>query len=52
MLTSDLCDYSDVYILVKWTIEITKAGVDAAARQADNRNKQVTFKNCTHSLTA
>ena len=46
MLRSNLCDYADAYILVKGTITITGAGDDAAARQADERNKGVTFKNC------
>ena len=46
MLRSNLCDYADSYILVKGTITITGAGDDAAARQADERDKEVTFKNC------
>ena len=46
MLKSSLYDYSDVYILVKGTITITGAGDDAAARQADERNKGVIFKSC------
>ena len=46
MLKSSLCDYSDAYILVKGTITITRAGADAAARQADERDKGVAFKNC------
>ena len=46
MLKSSLCDYSDAYILVKGTITITGEGADAAARQADERNKGVAFKNC------
>ena len=46
MLKSSLCDYSDAYILVKGTITITGAGADAAARQADERDKGVVFKNC------
>ena len=37
MLKSSLCDYHDA---------ITGAGDDAAARQADERNKGVIFKNC------
>ena len=45
MLKSTLCDYSDVYILVTGTTTITGAGVDAAARQADARDKGI-FKNC------
>ena len=46
MLKSSLCDYSDAYIIVKGTITITGAGADAAARQADERDKGVAFKNC------
>ena len=46
MLRSNLRDYADSYILVKGTITITGAGDDAAARQADQRDKEVTFKSC------
>ena len=55
MLRSNLCNYDDSYILVKGTITITgSAGSPArrteaqslAARQADERDKEVTFKNC------
>ena len=46
MLKSSLCDYSDAYILVKGTITINGIGADAAARQADEREKGVAFKNC------
>ena len=55
MLRSNLCDYADAYIHVKATITITgDAGPAAgrtevqllAARQADERGKGVTFKNC------
>ena len=46
MLKSSLCDYSDAYILAKGKIKITGEGDDAGARQADERNKDVTFKNC------
>ena len=45
MLKSSLWDYSDAYILVKGAITITGAGADAAARQADERDKGVAFKN-------
>ena len=58
MLKSRLRDYSDAYILVKGRITITgDAGPEAdphaprtaaqllAARQADERNKGVMFKN-------
>ena len=46
MLKSDLCDYADAYIFVKGTITITGHGDDDAARQADERDKGVIFKNC------
>ena len=46
MLKPGLCDYSGAYILVKGRITIAGAGNDAAARQADERNKGVIFKNC------
>ena len=46
MLKSSLCDYSDAYMLVKGRITITGAGANSDARQADERNKGVTFKNC------
>ena len=46
MLTSNLCDYADAYILVKGTITITGAGDNDAAKRLDERNKGVIFKNC------
>ena len=46
MLESNLCDYADSYILVKGTITITGAGANADAKNADERDKGVTFKNC------
>ena len=46
MLKSSLCDYSDAYILVKGKITITGGGDGAAAIQADERDKDVAFKNC------
>ena len=39
MLKLSLCNYSDVYILVKGSITIIGAGADAAGRQVDERNK-------------
>ena len=45
MLTSSLCDYTDVYILVKGIIAITGVGADDAAKQLDKKNKGVIFKN-------
>ena len=46
MIRSDLCDYSDAYILVSETIAITGAGDDDNAKRTDERNKGVIFKNC------
>ena len=46
MLRSVLCDYADAYIFVNGRVTITGAGDDAAARQANERDKGVTFKNC------
>ena len=51
MLKSSLCDYSDAYILVKGKITITGDGNDAAARQQDERDKGVAFKNCAPFTT-
>ena len=47
MLKSNLYNYSDTYTIASRTITITGEGGDAAARQADERNKGVIFKNCT-----
>ena len=46
MLRSNFCDYADPYILVKGNITITGTGNDDATKQADERDKSVTFKNC------
>ena len=46
MLRSNLGDYADAHILVKGTITITGVAADTAARQADERDKGVIFKNC------
>ena len=45
MLRPSLCDYSDVYILVKGNITINNTAAAAAA--ANNANKKVIFKNCS-----
>ena len=45
-------DYSDAYILVKRKITITGEGDNAQARQADERDKGVAFKNCAPLLIA
>ena len=44
MLKSNLCDYSDAYILVKGTITVNNTGTAAAS---NNRNKNVIFKKCS-----
>ena len=49
MLKPSLCDYSDAYNHVKGKITITGTGADAAARQADERDNGVAFKNCVPS---
>ena len=46
MLKSSLCDYSDAYIFVKGKVTITETGADTVARQADEKDKGVAFKNC------
>ena len=46
LIRSNLYDYADAYILVKGTITITGPGDDEAAKQLDERNKGVIFKNC------
>ena len=46
ILRSTFCDYADAYILVKGTITITGTGNDDATKQADERDKGVTFENC------
>ena len=46
MLKSILCNYSGACILVKGRIIITRAGVDTAARQDDERIKGIIFKIC------
>ena len=45
MIKTNLCDYSDAYILVKGIISVTiMTGVEAAA---NHDNKKLIFKNCT-----
>ena len=46
MLRSNLCDYSDVYILVKGTITVTAPGVNNNANNIrDKRNRPLKLKN-------
>ena len=42
MLRLTLCDYSDAYIFVKWTITVARA----TAAAPTNANKKEIFKNC------
>ena len=48
MPTSSLCNYSDAYLLVSWIITITgeRWKKKVAAKQLDERNEGVIFKNC------
>ena len=45
MLRSNLCDYSDAYILVKGTITVMAPGVNNANNIRDKRNRPVILKN-------
>ena len=46
MVRSNLCDYSDAYILVKGTITVTAPGVNNNANNIkDKRNRPVILKN-------
>ena len=44
MIRSNLCDYSDAYILFKGTI--TVPNMAAVGATVNNTNKKVIFKNC------
>ena len=46
MIKSNLCNYSDAYILVRRTITIDGERDDDAAKLLDGRNRGVIFKNC------
>ena len=50
MLRASLCDYSDVYILIKGTIAVENTA--AADAEANNTNKNVIFKHCVQLLAA
>ena len=39
MTNSNVCDYSNAYILVNGTLTITGIATDEERRQADERNK-------------
>ena len=44
MLSYNLCDYSDAYILVKGNVTVNNTAAEGAA--ANNTNKKVIFTNC------
>ena len=46
MLRSNLWDYADTYILLKVTITITGTEDDDAAKQLEEKNEGIIFKNC------
>ena len=46
MIRSDLCGYSDAYIIVSGTIKITGAEDDDKTKGTEEINKGVIFKNC------
>ena len=46
MIRSNLCDYSDAYILVSGTVTTDEEGDNDTAKQADERYEGVIFKNC------
>ena len=48
-LRSNLCGYSDAYILVEGNITVNNTAADGA--NADSTNKKVIFKNCASFTT-
>ena len=46
MLNTNLCDFSDVYLLVRGKVTIVGQGVNGTAIAADRNDKEVVFKNC------
>ena len=48
ILKSSLCDYSDVYILIKGTISVNNTAAAGAA--VNNINKKVIFRTVLHLL--
>ena len=49
---SSLCNYKDANILVEGRITITGARDDTAARQADEKDKGLIFKNCASFINS
>ena len=50
MIRSNLCDYSDAYILAKGTV--TVSNTEAAGTAVNNTNEKVNLKNVLHLLIA
>ena len=46
MLRSSFIDFSDIYILLSGTIKSDGAGTEDTAKQLNERNKKLVFKNC------
>ena len=49
MLTSDLCDYSDAYIVVKGNINVTDPNVTAYDKKLDFKNN-APFTSCISKI--
>ena len=45
VLKSSSCDYSDAYMLVGRTVTITDAAINDVTKRADERKKEIMFKN-------
>ena len=46
MLNTNLCDFSDVYLLVRGKVTVVWQGVNGTAIAADRNDEEVVFKNC------
>ena len=46
MLNTNLCDFNDVYILVRGKVTVAGQGVNGTAIAADRNDKEAVFKNC------
>ena len=51
MSKSDLCDYSNAYLLLQETITIIGERACASAKATNRKNKQVIIKNVQQLLT-
>ena len=52
MLNTNLCHFSDVYILVRGKVTAVWQGVNGTAIAADRNDKEVVFKNCAPFTSA